>query len=89
MSQLNKYDFRNPNFLYETSNNITSCISYTTIENSCPHCNQVNNILVHKQDLEKWKTFYYVQEVFTWLNPCERQTLISGIHSKCWNIIFS
>lgn len=74
------YDFRNPE---------NPDLHHFTHNNTCMHCKETNNILVTAQDFHRWKNFELIQNVFHWLTPEQRELIVSGLHSKCWNEMFS
>jgi len=86
----NSYDYRNPRNLY-LENGITKSTKADMIHvTTCPQCKQNNAILVNNIDFSLWKNqSRHVQDVFTWLTSEEREILITGIHPKCWNEMFS
>lgn len=61
-----------------------------TYTNFCIHCQQDNFITMDELDYFEWKIKKnYVQTVFPWLSPDQREILVSGTHPKCWNEAFS
>lgn len=54
----------------------------------CHACNKEISVACSPADLEKWRNGGYVQDCFPYLGPAEREFLISGICSKCWDEMF-
>ena len=55
---------------------------------SCRVCGNSSEIQMVKADLDLWKSGEYVQNVFPWMTPDEREVLISGTHPACWTRLF-
>lgn len=56
----------------------------------CISCNKEHELLVNRED---WDLFNspsrpFVQDIFPYLSPAERELLISGLCSECWNSLF-
>lgn len=61
-------------------------ITYT---NTCFHCANHNHIQMNLSDYERWKQHNtYIQVVFPWLSPDQRELIVSGTHPHCWNEMF-
>lgn len=82
------YDFRNPKQLYTENEIIKSHLPDMLHTNVCRHCNIQNVILLNNEDYLRWTSGHYVQDVFTWLNVDDREIIMTGTHSKCWNEMF-
>lgn len=56
----------------------------------CPICGEVTLILVDKSDWELFKSPNrpYVQDIFPYLTPEERECLISGVCPTCWDEMY-
>jgi hypothetical protein len=60
----------------------------TTIVTRCPFCGHANCIEVNDVDYWAWQNGALVQDAFPYLSADERELLISGICSTCWNRVF-
>lgn len=61
-----------------------------TVETVCPFCGSVNHVHVVPEDYAMWKNRERLaQDAFPYLSADERELLISGICSNCWNDMFS
>ena len=59
------------------------------IRNICIHCRQENRIYVEPKDYLDWfNKDRYVQDIWTTLSQQDRELIISGTHSECWNEMF-
>jgi hypothetical protein len=58
-------------------------------DNVCIHCKATNRILVETHLLEQWRSGQHVQDVFPHLTLDERELILTGTHSECWNEIFA
>ena len=55
----------------------------------CPNCGEYYSIYVEKEDYWKWvRNEGYVQDIFHYLRPEEREILISGLCPTCWKKTF-
>lgn len=54
----------------------------------CPFCGKESSILVRDEDFEAWQNGALIQDVMEYLDSSERERLISGICSDCWNKMF-
>ena len=54
----------------------------------CPICGQYHEVLVYEDDYAAWQNGALAQEVFDYLTPDEREIIISGICSKCWDKMY-
>lgn len=55
----------------------------------CPICKEETYVSVESADFEAWQNGALIQNVMWYLSPKERETLISGICSICWDKMFS
>lgn len=55
----------------------------------CPFCGAETEIAVSASDYLNWKNGELVQNAFPYLSADEREALISGICSTCWDDMFS
>ena len=56
-----------------------------TILTTCPICGKDHEINVEFADYLNWQNDTLVQDAFPYLSADEREMLISGICSSCWN----
>lgn len=54
----------------------------------CPICANAHEVEVNEQDYWDWEDGALAQDVFPYLDPEEREVLISGICPTCANKIF-
>lgn len=54
----------------------------------CHTCSAPQAVAVEPTDLEKFRQGGYVQDCFSYLSADEREFLLSGICSKCWQDLF-
>lgn len=60
-----------------------------TITTTCPFCGHTNEVSVNENDYWDWQDGVLIQNAFPYLNADERESLITGICSKCWDDMFS
>ena len=66
------------------STTILDCV-VTTV---CPFCGCANDVKVNEMDYLDWLDGKLVQDAFPYLPASDREMLISGICSTCWNLTF-
>ena len=56
----------------------------------CIQCHTEHTILVNREDWDLYNSPSrpHIQVIFPYLSPDERELLISGLCSKCWNSLF-
>ena len=60
-----------------------------TIETTCPFCGKTHEITVDAIDYTLWELgFEKAQDAFPYLSASDRELLISGICSDCWERTF-
>lgn len=59
-----------------------------TLVTICPICRREELVTVNEKDYEKWEKGMLVQDAFPYLTADEREMLISGICSDCWEKTF-
>ncbi len=59
-----------------------------TILTTCPICGKVNEVNVKFEDYLRWQDGELVQNAFPYLNANDRELLLSGICSKCWDKMY-
>ncbi|MAG73901.1 hypothetical protein CL620_06305 [archaeon] len=55
----------------------------------CFHCHKFDRLEVPIYGYQRWKSGELIQNAFPNLSASDRELLISGIHSKCWDEAFS
>jgi hypothetical protein len=58
------------------------------VENTCPFCGDKNTVMVEAQDFMDWRNGKLAQDAFDYLSPDEREIIISGVCSSCWDATF-
>ena len=58
------------------------------IEVRCPFCGHVSVLGVSKEDYFAWRSGELAQNCFSYLDPSEREIIISGICLKCQDDVF-
>lgn len=58
------------------------------IETTCPICGETNYVSVKSEDWYSYVNGELAQKAFPYLTADERELIISGICSKCWNKMF-
>lgn len=59
-----------------------------TVETYCPMCHQFHYVEVNERDFYAWQSGKLAQDAFPYLTAEEREMLISGICSDCWDKMF-
>ena len=54
----------------------------------CPFCGHAHEVEVNEMDYLDWQDGVLAQDAFPYLSADERELLISGIDSKCWDEMF-
>ena len=54
----------------------------------CIVCDDTFDIMVDPNDLNRWAEGELIQEALDYLNPDERELLLSGICGSCWDTLF-
>ena len=52
---------------------------------TCPHCRLGSTLEVPEAGLTKWRGGDLIQNAFPELTADQREQLLTGIHSKCWD----
>lgn len=60
-----------------------------TLSTTCPICKTETEIAVSASDYLEWVEGKSAQDAFPYLSANEREAIISGICSKCWDNMFS
>ena len=55
----------------------------------CPFCGKAHEVEVNEMDYLDWQDGALIQNVMPYLSEQEREYLITGICSTCWNKMFS
>lgn len=62
------------------------------IQIRCVNCGKTHTVFVNNED---WEEYYnsehrrYIQDIFPYLTPAERELLLSNVCPECWEDIFS
>ena len=56
---------------------------------TCPFCGKESFLTLSANDFEAWQNGELVQNAFPYLDANERELLVSGICSECWDKMFS
>ena len=59
-----------------------------TVVCPCPFCGSATEVEVNENDYWDWQDGELAQIAFPYLNPDEREILISGICKDCWRETF-
>lgn len=59
-----------------------------TVVTKCPMCGKVTLVDVRSADYDAWQHGKHVQDAFPYLPADEREMLITGICSECWDKMF-
>lgn len=51
----------------------------------CPFCGQDNGLMVDEDALAAWESGVHAQVAFAHLSADDREAIISGAHSACWD----
>lgn len=54
----------------------------------CMVCQRSEHFHLEKQQFDRWQNGEVIQAVFPELTADERELLISGTHSECWDAMF-
>ena len=55
----------------------------------CPFCGKAHEVEVNEMDYLDWQDGALIQDVMPYLSEQEREYLITGICSACWDKMFS
>ena len=59
-----------------------------TVVTCCPFCGRANEVEVNEMDYLDWQDGKLAQDAFPYLSASDREMLISGICSSCWDGMF-
>jgi hypothetical protein len=62
-------------------------VSAVRVERKCPECRKLYSITVSEDALIAWHDGMKVQRAFPDLTPSQRELLITGICSSCWDTL--
>jgi len=62
--------------------------NFTHYSNKCNYCNIHNIMIVHIAHLEDWQNGTLAQKAFSYLDADQRELIMTGTHSGCWDKIF-
>jgi hypothetical protein len=60
-----------------------------TVDCTCPICSQTSAVLVELEGYSAWFNGSLIQVAMPYLSPNEREGLMTGICSDCWDNMFS
>jgi hypothetical protein len=65
-------------------------MSNTTVVTSppCQLCHKTSDFTLDAEKVERWRAGEFIQDVFPELTANQREQIISGVHPKCWDILF-
>ena len=55
---------------------------------TCCVCDKFEVLTLNRQAVESWQEGEYIQNAFPDMSDGERELLISGTHSECWDKLF-
>ena len=58
------------------------------VECECPFCRKISEVTISESSWHRWNLGELIQNAAPELSPAERELLISGICSECWNKMF-
>ena len=58
------------------------------VEKACPFCGNKNTVMVEAQDFMDWRDGLLAQDAFPYLSADDREVIISGVCSTCWDATF-
>lgn len=68
-------------------------MSNVTLEVECYLCKETTELVVKAEDYEEYlrppSQRRYIQDIFPYLKPSERELLISNTCDRCWHYLFS
>ena len=53
----------------------------------CDVCLKTSMIEVREEDYDRWRSGWYIQAAFPEMRPEDRETLLTGTHPACWDIL--
>jgi hypothetical protein len=56
---------------------------------TCCVCDKFEVLTLNRQAVERWQDGEYIQNAFPDMSDGDRELLISGTHSECWDKLFS
>ena len=59
-----------------------------TLTCTCPFCGDIKDITVTKKDFIAWDSGALIQRAFPYLDPSDRERLMTGICPTCWEGMF-
>lgn len=59
-----------------------------TINVRCPFCGKKYSVTVPEDGYKRWKNGELIQRAMPGISPEDREALISGICTECWNNTF-
>lgn len=60
----------------------------TLVTKDCPKCGAIGGVKVYPKDIQRWRSGTFIQVAFPYLKPEDRERLLTGYCSRCWNDLF-
>jgi hypothetical protein len=54
----------------------------------CYPCSSYTTLILPFRNFHSWRNGEYVQNAFPYLSPAQREMIVSGTHSKCFDELF-
>ncbi len=56
---------------------------------TCKNCGAEHNIMINPEDMIRWESGEYIQDVMAYLSSAEREMLISQTCDDCWKSMYA
>jgi len=66
----------------------TTRIDSGTVQVRCASCSALHTVRLTAEQEQRWRDGAYIQNVAPELSPANRELLISGTCSTCWDALF-
>jgi len=74
--------------LYETSTWDPRALDIKAVYRDCPHCGGSSRLNVSLFMYMQWRSKVNIQDVWPHVSPDQREVMITGYHSACFDDIF-
>lgn len=54
----------------------------------CYVCSSYTELVLPLENYHRWRNKEYIQNAFPYLNPSQREIIVSGTHSDCFDKLF-
>lgn len=54
----------------------------------CRVCHQTGFVIAPEEGIQLWQEGAFIQDVLPGLTANEREQLVSGLHPRCWDVLF-